>query len=71
LHAMGLAVDSPCIAKAASAPSEMSNVPAWSGPLFSSHVCSLLWKVKSDHLFWPCLHLKLERKGSPSFLLVP
>ncbi|KAH8958167.1 hypothetical protein BDL97_06G009900 [Sphagnum fallax] len=28
LHAMGLAVDSPCVAKAASAPSEMSNVPA-------------------------------------------
>lgn len=71
LHAMGLAVDSPCVAKAASAPSEMSNVPAWSGPLFSSNVCSLLLTVKSDHFFWPCLQLKLERKGSPSFLLVP
>ena len=30
LHAMGLAVDSPCVAKAAAAPSETSNVPAWS-----------------------------------------
>jgi hypothetical protein len=71
LHAMGLAVDSPCIAKAASAPSEMSNAPAWSGPLSSSDVCSLLLTVKSDHFFWPCLNLRVEWKGSPSFLLVP
>jgi hypothetical protein len=71
LHAMGLAVDSPCVAKAASAPSEMSNVPAWSGPLSSSDMCSLLLTVKSDHFFWPCLNLRVEWKGSPSFFLVP
>jgi enoyl-[acyl-carrier protein] reductase I len=28
LHAMGLAVDSPCVAKATSAPSEKSSIPA-------------------------------------------
>ncbi len=40
LHAMGLAVDSPCVGKAASAPSEMSNVPAWSGPFLKRYVLS-------------------------------
>jgi enoyl-[acyl-carrier protein] reductase I len=28
LHSMGLAVDSPCVAKATSAPSEKSSIPA-------------------------------------------
>ncbi len=39
LHAMGLAVDSPCVAKATSAPSEKSSIPAWS---FHFPVCTCL-----------------------------